>query len=131
MKLSMRVVKSKHTYSPPSNFAQGIVHRAAAERIVIAGQLGLRPDGTLEDGLPAQMERAWRNVLGVMSAAGFETKHLVRATIYCTVPGQVSVYRAARDEVLEGHLCACTYIEIAGLTSPEHLVEIEAEAVKD
>ena len=98
---------------------------------MIAGQLGLRPDGAPEDDVESQMERAWSNVLGVMTAGGFETKHLVRATIYCTVPGQVSVYRSTRDKALEGHLCACTYIEIAGLTSPDHLVEIEAEAVKD
>ena len=127
----MRIVTSETTYKPPSNYAQGIVHSASAERIVIAGQLGLRPDGVPEDGLEAQMERAWRNVLGVMAAGGFEPKHLIRAVIYCTVPGQVAVYRRIRDEVLDGHLCVCTYIEIAGLTAPEHLVEIEAEAVKD
>lgn len=127
----MKIVDSKATYPAPSNYAQGIVHSAAAERLVIAGQLGLRPDGTLEDGLEAQMERAWGNVLGVMAAAGFERKHLIRATIYCTVPRQVGVYRVIRDQILEGHLCACTYVEISGLAAPEHLVEIEAEAVKD
>lgn len=127
----MRIVNPENTYKPPSNYAQGIVHAAGAERIVVAGQLGLRPDGTPEEGLASQMERAWMNVLGVMAAGGFDAEHLVRATIYCTVPGQVQVYRDVRDRMLNGHLCACTYIEIAGLTSPAHLVEIEAEAVKD
>jgi len=107
------------------------VQHIGAERIVVAGQLGLRPDGTIESGLERQMERAWSNVLGVMAAGGFDTKHLVRATIYCTVPGQVAVYRNTRANALYGHLCACTYVEIAGLTSPDHLVEIEAEAVRE
>lgn len=66
----MRVVESKQTYRPPSKYAQGVVHSANAERIVVAGQLGLRPDGTAEDGLLAQMERAWMNILGVMAAGG-------------------------------------------------------------
>lgn len=127
----MRIVRPDDTYEPPSNYAQGVVHAAGAERMVIAGQLGLSPDGTPEDGLEAQMERAWSNVLGVMAAGGFETTHLIRATIYCTVPGQVQVYRKVRDKMLKGHLCACTYLEIAGLTAPETLVEIEAEAIKD
>ena len=127
----MKIVESKNTYKPPSNYAQGVVNAIEAERIVIAGQLGLKPDGTPESGLTAQMELAWSNVLGVMAAGGFQKQHLIRATIYCTVSGQVSVYREIRDKVLKGHLCACTYIEISGLTSPEHLVEIEAEAVKD
>ena len=127
----MRIVRPRDTYPPPSNYAQGVVHGVGAERIVVAGQLGLRPDGTPEEGLEAQMARAWRNVLGVLAAGGFETRHLIRATIYCTVPGSVGVYRRIRDEALAGHLCACTYIEVAGLTAPETLVEIEAEAVKE
>ena len=77
------------------------------------------------------MERAWSNVFGVMAASGFEIKHLIRATIYVTVQGQVMVYRKVRDKMLDGHLCANTYLEIAGLAAPEFLVEIEAEAVKD
>ena len=99
--------------------------------MVISGQLGIRPDGTLEEGLEAQMERAWNNVFGVMVAAGFDKTHLIRATIYVTLPGQVSLYRMVRDKLLDGHLCANTYLEISALASPEFLVEIEAEAVKE
>ncbi len=127
----MRIVAPSETYKPASNYAQGIVHSVPAERLIVAGQLGIRPDGTLEEGLEAQSDRAWMNVLGVMKAAGFEREHLIRATIYCTVPGSVAVYRDSRDRVLEGHCCACTYVEISGLAAKEHLVEIEAEAVKD
>ncbi len=127
----MRIVRPEDTYQPPSNYAQGVVHALGAERILVAGQLGLRPDGSPEDGLEAQMARAWKNVLGVLAAGGFQTRHLIRATIYCTVPGSVGVYRRIRDRLLEGHLCACTYIEVAGLTAPETLVEIEAEAVRE
>jgi len=127
----MKTIAPDNVVKPASNYAQGVVHAAAAERLVISGQLGLRPDGTLEDGLEAQMERAWNNVFGVMAAAGFEREHLLRATIYVTVPGQVAVYRRIRDQLLDGHLCANTYIEISGLAAPGFLVEIEAEAVKD
>lgn len=127
----MKVVQPAETYKPASHYAQGIVHSLNGERLVIAGQLGIRPDGVLEEGLEAQSERAWRNVLGVMRAAGFDTSHLVKAVIYCTVPGSVVTYRETRDRVLEGHLCACTYIEISGLAAKEHLVEIEAEAIKE
>lgn len=126
----MKIVNPDTVIKPLSNYAQGVVHAAGAERIVVSGQLGIRPDGTLETGLEAQMERAWANVFAVMAAGGFEKKHLIRATIYVTVPGQVSVHRKVRDKMLEGHLCANTYVEISALTAPENLVEIEAEAVK-
>ena len=127
----MRIINPDNVVKPASNYAQGIVHSAAAERMVISGQLGLRPDGRLEDGLEAQMERAWSNVFGVMAAGGFDKAHLVRATIYVTVPGQVALYREIRDKVFEGQLCAATYLEISALAAPEFLVEIEAEAVKE
>jgi len=127
----MRATSPDGVVKPASNYAQAVVHSAAAERIVISGQLGLRPGGGLEDGLEAQMERAWSNVFAVMAPAGFEKQNLVKATIYVTVPGQVAVYRAVRDRLLDRHLCANTYLEIAGLAAPEFLVEIEAEAVKE
>lgn len=127
----MKIVNPDTVVKPASNYAQGVVHAAAAERMVISGQLGLRPDGSLEDGLEAQMERAWSNLFGVMAAAGFEPAQLVRANIYVTVPGQVAVYRRIRDRLLDGHLCANTYIEVAGLAAPEFLVEIEGEAVRE
>ena len=66
-----------------------------------------------------------------MAAGGFDIKHLIRVTIYVTLPGQVAVYRRVRDKMLDGHLCANTYLEIAGLAAPEFLVEIEGEAVRE
>ena len=131
MEFEMKIVNPDNVVKPASSYAQGVVHAAGAERIVISGQLGLRQDGTLHEGLEAQMECAWSNVFGVMAGGGFEVRHLVRATIYVTVPGQVMVYRKVRDKMLDGHLCANTYLEISALAAPEFLVEIEAEAVKD
>ncbi|MGI9381931.1 MAG: RidA family protein, partial [Methyloligellaceae bacterium] len=118
----MKIINPDTVIKPLSSYAQGVVHAAGAERIVISGQLGLRPDGTLEDGLEAQMERAWTNVFGVMAGGGFEIEHLLRATVYVTVPGQVQVYRKVRDTMLDGHLCANTYLEISALAAPEFLV---------
>jgi 2-iminobutanoate/2-iminopropanoate deaminase len=116
---------------PQSNYAQAVVHKAGAERIVISGQLGVRQDGTLEQGFEAQAERAWRNVVAILTAAGFEVKHLVKVTTFVTEPGRTATARGIRDRVLGGHACASTYLQIAGLAREDFLVEIEAEAVKD
>ena len=127
----MKILNPETVVKPASNYAQAVVHAAGAERMVIAGQLGLRSDGSLEEGLEAQMERAWANVFALLEAGGFAREHLVRATIYVTVPGQVALYRQVRDRMMAGHLCANTYVEISALAAPEFLVEIEAEAVKE
>ena len=127
----MKILNPETVVQPASRYAQGVVHAAGAERMVISGQLGLRPDGSLEDGLEAQMERAWSNVFAVMAAGGFERDTLLRATIYVTVPGQVAIYREVRDRMLQGHRCANTYVEISALAAAEFLVEIEAEAIRE
>ena len=127
----MKILNPDSIVRPASSYAQAVVHNAVAERMVIAGQLGLRPDGSLDDGLEAQMERAWKNIFTLLEVGGFTREQLVRATIYVTVPGQVAIYRQVRDRMLAGHLCANTYIEISALASPEFLVEIEAEAVRE
>ena len=127
----MRTLNPDTVVKPASSYAQAVIHSAAAERLVIAGQIGITPDGRVVPGLEGQMEQAWRNVLAVMAAAGFERTSLVRAVAYVTVPGQVALYRTVRERILGDHLAAMTYLEISGLASPDLLVEIEAEAVKE
>jgi enamine deaminase RidA (YjgF/YER057c/UK114 family) len=125
----MKTFNPADIVKPASKYAQGVLHGPIAQRLVVSGQVGLRPDGQLEKGLEAQMERAWSNLFGVLAAAGFERRHLVKATAFVTERGQVAMFRAIRDRMLDGHVCAFTYLEVAGLASPDFLVEIEGEAV--
>lgn len=117
--------------APASRYSQGAEHRLSGRRVVASGQLGLRPDGTLAEGLVDQMEVAWDNLFAVIRDAGMDVNDLVKVTVYVTVPGSVGPYRQVRDAKLDGHAPACTYLEIAGLARPEFLVEIEGEAVQD
>jgi enamine deaminase RidA (YjgF/YER057c/UK114 family) len=90
---------------------------------------GVNPDGTLADGLEAQMERCWLNLFAVLEEARMTKKNLVRITVYVTRSDATALYRQIRDRVLEGHAPAATYIVVAELASPDLLVEIEGEAV--
>jgi enamine deaminase RidA (YjgF/YER057c/UK114 family) len=116
---------------PASNYAQAVVHDAGARRIVVSGQIALKPDGTLVRDMEGQFRQSWANLLAVLKSAGFETRHIVRTTIYVTEPGQVALSRKVRDEMLGGVLAASTYLQVAGLASPDFKVEIEGEAVRD
>lgn len=127
----MKIINPDTITKPASHYAQGIVHSNAGERLVISGQIGVSPEGKIEEGLEAQTERAWMNIFGVLADAGFEKEHLVKIVTYVTIPGSVAVAREVRDRMLDGHICASTYLEISGLASPDFVVEIEAEAVKE
>lgn len=116
---------------PASNYAQAVTHKAAAERIVVSGQIGVRTDGTIVKELGSQMEQAWQNLFQVLAAGGYKKTDLVRIVIYMTAPADVSFYRSTRDRLLEGHACATTFVQVAGLAHPDLLFEVEGEAVKE
>jgi len=127
----MKLINPEKIAKPASRYAQGVLHQAAGQRLVISGQVGVKPDGSVEQGLEAQIERAWSNLFGVLDAAGFDKRHLVKITIFATVSDAVAASRTIRDRMLDGHVCASTYLQVAGLASPDLLVEIEAEAIKE
>jgi 2-iminobutanoate/2-iminopropanoate deaminase len=116
---------------PASRYSQGAEHASTGRRLVISGQVGLRSDGTLADGLEEQMEVAWDNLIAILADAGMGVNDLIKVTVYVTVSGSVGLFREVRDRKLKGHAPACTYLEITGLARPEFLTEIEGEAVKE
>ena len=98
---------------------------------MIAGQVGLRKDGTVAEGLEAQLSQCWDNLVEVLRAADMEVSDLVKVTIFVTVPGSITISRRIREQKLKGHAPAATFLQVAGLARPEFLAEIEGEAVTE
>jgi enamine deaminase RidA (YjgF/YER057c/UK114 family) len=120
------------TVAPPSSrYSHGIVHDLHGSRLVISGQVGLRQDGTLADGLEAQLEQCWDNLIAVLRSAGMDVTNLVKVTIFVTVADAIAISRRVRERKLVGHAPASTFLQVAGLARPDFLAEIEAEAVKE
>lgn len=115
---------------PGSKYSQGAIVPTTGKRLIIAGQVGIAPDGTLEQGFEAQSRRAWSNLFAVLAAAGMKKTNLIKITVFVTLPDVTSIYRTIRDEVMEGHMPPMTYIVCAGLAAPGMLVEIEGEAMQ-
>ncbi|MDW3206274.1 MAG: RidA family protein [Alphaproteobacteria bacterium] len=115
--------------APASNYSQGVAIRAESRRVVVSGQIGVKPDGTLEQSSEDQMRRCWTNLFAVLAEEGLGKEDLIKVTVFLTRPQDVSLYRQIRDEMLEGHAPASTLLIVAGLAMPELTVEIEGEAV--
>lgn len=127
----MQPILLRDIAKPGARSAQAVVLKSGGHRLLIAQQVGLRPDGTLEKGLKAQLERAWLNTFSVIEAAGFRLQHLVRTTTYVTEPGRMLLVRETRERLLQGHPCLATTLQVSALQLPGLLCEIEAEASKD
>jgi 2-iminobutanoate/2-iminopropanoate deaminase len=116
--------------APNSLYSHGVEH-GPGRRLVISGQVALRKDGTLAEGLEAQLAQCWDNLIDVLHAAGMEVTDLVKVSIFVTVPDAIAVSRRIREEKLKGHAPAATFLQVAGLARPDFLAEIEGEAVRE
>lgn len=115
--------------APPfSRYSHGIEAPAAARWLYISGQVGVTPQGKVAEGAEAQIEQAWRNVLSVLEAAGMGPRDLVKVTTFLINRADLPTARTVRDRMLEGAEPASTLLFVAGLASPDWLVEIEAIA---
>jgi 2-iminobutanoate/2-iminopropanoate deaminase len=117
--------------APASRYSHGVVHSARARRLVISGQVGIRMDGTVPADLEEQMDVAWDNLIAVLAEGGMTVADLIKVVTYATVPGSAPLARRVRQRKLGLQAPASTYLEVAGLASPEFLFEVEGEAVSE
>ncbi len=111
---------------PTVNYSLGVEVPAGARLLFTAGQIARNPDGTIADGIAAQVERTLQNLLEVLDAAGMGPENLVKMTTYLTDRAHGSVFREVRDRMIGASAPTETMIVIAGLARPEMLIEIEA-----
>jgi 2-iminobutanoate/2-iminopropanoate deaminase len=117
------------TIAPPfSRYSHGVEAPAKARWLHVSGQVGVTAEGQVLDGARAQIEQAWRNLLNVLQAAGMGPHDLVKVTIFLVDRAHLQILREVRDAVLQGAAPTSTLIYVAGLASPDWLVEIEGIA---
>lgn len=112
------------------NYAHGVRTEEARVRLVLSGQIGLAPDGTMREGIEAQCAQAFANIDACLRDARLNKEDVTMLRIFLVRREDLGALRAARAEWLGGLRVASTLLFISGLVSPELLVEIEAEAAR-
>lgn len=129
--MAVRFLNPGGVAAPASRYSHVALAEGAAQIAAFAGQVGVRPDGTVPEGLEAQLDQCFANLDACLAAAGLERGNLLRITVYVTDPsaGAVATYRARRDAWIgEGLAPAATYLVVAALAAPALLCEVEALA---
>lgn len=115
--------------APPAGlYSQGVVAPAQGRWLHIAGQVGLRPDGTLPADFAGQAEVAWQNILAVLQAADMGPANLVKVTTFLTSAADLPQFGPVRARYLGDARPASTLLVVQALARPEWLVEVEAVA---
>jgi 2-iminobutanoate/2-iminopropanoate deaminase len=94
----------------------------------LSGTPGLPPDGELPDGIAAQAEQAWANVVAALTKAGMDVADLVKITQYLTDPDDVAAYAEVRSRYLGDARPASMLVIVPSLVWPDMLVEIDGVA---
>jgi enamine deaminase RidA (YjgF/YER057c/UK114 family) len=121
-------------WAPPRGYANAVKVRDAGSLLFVAGQIAWDAQGKLvgPGNFAAQFERALRNVVTVIEAAGGRASHLVRLTLYVTDKRDYLAAAPALGEVWKAvvgkHYPAMALVQVAELLEPGALVEIEATA---
>lgn len=114
---------------PQSRYSQAALVEGEGRRLVVSGQVGLRPDGTLVGAPEDQMAQSLENLGALLAAHGMAPSNIVKMTVFLTDPLHIVHWRRHRDAFLAGHAPASTLLIVAGLASRDFVVEVEAEAV--
>ena len=114
--------------APLGQYAHGIEVPIGARQIVVSGQVGMRPDGTVAEGIEAQLECTWANILSILKAGNMEPSDIVKVTTFVTHPDHFKVHPKVRARVLGDHRAAATAVCVSALAAPEFLCEIEVIA---
>lgn len=109
-------------------YAHGVETRAGARMLHVSGQIGQPPGGDLPPDFRGQCKQALQNVADVLSAANMSFKDIVKMSFYLVRREDMDALVEVRKELLDGVRPAITTLFVAGLVSPDWLVEVEVVA---
>lgn len=109
-------------------YAHGVETRAGSRVLHVSGQVGVSPDGELADGFDGQCRQAIENLESVLHAAGMTLNDIVKMSFFLVRREDMAGLVEVRKALLDGVRPAITTVFVAGLVSPDWLVEVEAIA---
>lgn len=111
-------------------YSHGMVIPPNARVLHTAGQIGVRPDGSVPATIEEQAEQVWINLLAILRGAGMEVSDIVKLTAFVVGDHNYPAYAAARVRHLGDHKPASTAFCVPQLLRPEWLLEVELIAAR-
>ena len=117
------------TVAPPfGRYSHCVEIPANSRQLAIAGQVGVRADGRMEQGIEAQTLQVFRNLESILKQNNMSFEDVYKVGVYLTNSNDVTAYRQAKDQIMGHHAPASTLVVVSALAHPDWLVEVEAYA---
>ncbi len=117
--------------APASRYSHGAESGPNARWLHISGQVGTNADGSIAEGIEAQIHRVWANTFAVLNEAGMGVRDLVKVNTLLMDRAHLAIMRDIRDSYLGDHSAASTLFVVAGLAHPDWLIEMETVAAQE
>ncbi|WP_439552500.1 RidA family protein [Falsiroseomonas sp.] len=116
-------------HAPGSRYSHAALVEGPHRRLVMSGQIGVRPDGSVAPGGEAQIAQALANLGAILAAHGMGPANIVKMGVFLTDRALIGPWRAEREKFLGTLAPTSTLLIVAGLADPRFVFEVEAEAV--
>lgn len=127
----MHRMRNPQTVSPPfSRYSHAVEAAPGLRWLHLSGQVGVDPAGKAASGFEAQARQAFANLEALLADAGMGWADVVKLTTFITDRADLATLRRVRDAALGEAQPASTLLVVAGLASPDWLIEVEAVAAK-
>lgn len=114
--------------APFARYSHGVEVAAGKRLVAVSGQLGVRADDSVPEGVAEQAELCFGNIAAILGEAGMTLADVVRVNAYVTDRAYMKDYMAVRDRMVGDPPPASTLMIVSGFTRPEFKVEIEVIA---
>ncbi|MCR9178158.1 MAG: RidA family protein [Alphaproteobacteria bacterium] len=113
------------------NYTHAMVTEGVSKWLNIAGQVGVRQDGSTVDGTLDQCRQAFANIGELLKGAGMTPEDVCHLRIYLTDRNDILALRQARTEFFGADkVLPSTLIMVSGLVDPAWKVELEIMAAR-
>ena len=117
--------------APQAGYHHGVLVKPNAETLYTAGQLGIKPDGTLAQGIKEQATWALKNLVSVLEEVGMGPQNLVKIRHFLMAQEYLQIIEETCVEVLGDAKPASTLVVVKSLALPEFLFEVDGVAVRE
>jgi enamine deaminase RidA (YjgF/YER057c/UK114 family) len=112
----------------PGGYSHVVEITGPGRIVYVAGQLGLKPDGSIAGDFRAQVVQAFENLKSALAAVGASFDNVVKVNNFLVdISANLPIYREVRDKYVNvKQPPASTTVGVTALARPDALFEIEA-----